>query len=645
MNASKNAKRDILSHWLWTVPILLIVAALTFRQIDLYPPTADEFFSMYNAGWLVNGPYSPVEVIESIQRNSPNHTPGYFLLLSLWGNLTAYDLALGRALTIFTGLLSLAMVYRLARDFAAPVAGLFALVIVASSAFYNFQYASVRMYPLLVLTSGIALWLYLRIIYQQKRGERRDYLALGAAVFALVNTHAFSALFLLTLGIWHLLAAPKNRRWLWVAASVAMAVLLFLPWIWVLLSAGIELTVQHWGDKKIDGLAAVNAWFAVTLNNQPLLLLLSVAGLAAGIWTKKIRPQPWLILFAPFPIILALIAQFAGLVAEGSMRTQLGSWLPFVLFMAAGLYALYRIRRWLGLGAVLFWVVAGLVFQTTTADWKQHIAGQIIAFQHPPAQIISRLALQAEQQPIIIGYRYPVWFWFLSWVPDRYNYSQREHYFERHDLAFEAADNPEWIENNVRSGAIIEPSIWIVYRTSETNPEQAAEINVTSPEQAAEINVIMDDLNYQLCETVEIGTDTVIAQYLWKSLNCQPPQLLSSHQTAAIDYQFYGAALDIAHSKLLFSDQWTAQTDDDLENYKMSYQLISADWNNPAQLDLPLVRQGELRQFSIDISKAPAGQYRLMAILYNKHSGERQHWLNSAEDLLTMLTLTEIVIP
>ena len=632
MTSGQSARsRDILSHWLWAVPVLLIVAALTFRQIDLYPPTADEFFSMYNAGWLVNGPYSPIEVIESIQRNSPNHTPGYFLLLSLWGSLTAYDLALGRALTIFTGLLSLAMTYRLARDFVAPVAGLFALIIVASSAFYNFQYASVRMYPLLVLTSGIALWLYLRIIYQQKRVERRDYLALGAAVFALVNTHAFSALFLLTLGIWHLLAAPKNRRWLWVAASVAMAVLLFLPWIWVLLSAGIDLTVQHWGDKKIDGLAAVNAWFAVTLNNQPLLLLLSVAGLAVGIWTKKIRPQPWLILFAPFPIILALIAEFAGLVAEGSMRTQLGSWLLFILFIAAGLYALYRFRRWLGLGAVLFWVIAGLAFQTIP-DWEQHIAGQTIAFQYPPAQIISRLALQAEQQPIIIGYRYSVT--VLSWVPDHYNYSQREHYFERHDIAFEAADNPEWIENNVRGAAIIEPSIWIVYLTSETNSEQAAEIND-----------IMDGLNYQRCETVEIGTDTVIAQYLWKSLNCQPPQPLASHQTAAINYQFYGAALDIPHSKLLFSDQWTAQTDDDLENYKMSYQLISADWNNPAQLDLPLVRRGELRQFSIDISKAPAGTYRLMAILYNKHSGERQHWLTSAEDLPTMLTLTEIVIP
>ncbi len=31
--------RDILAHWSWALPVLLIVAALSMRQIDLYPPT------------------------------------------------------------------------------------------------------------------------------------------------------------------------------------------------------------------------------------------------------------------------------------------------------------------------------------------------------------------------------------------------------------------------------------------------------------------------------------------------------------------------------------------------------------------------------------------------------------------------------
>ena len=630
MDLSQNAKRDILSHWPWAVPVLLIAAALTFRQIDLYLPTPDEFYSMYNTGWLVNGPYSPIDVMQSLQRNSPNHTPGYFILLSIWGNLIGYDLALGRALTIFSGLLSLAMTYRLARDFVAPVAGLFALIIVASNAFYNFYYSHVRMYPLLVFASGIALWLYLRIIYQQKQIKKTDYAALGIAVFALINTHAFSASFLLMLGIYHLLIAPKNRRWLWVSLAVAAAVLLFLPWMPTLIFGGIDRIAENPNDPPVGSFTAIQIWLTVILNSQPFLLLLSIAGLALGLWKQKIPPKPYLMMPVIFLLVLAFAAWFLDLIRASNMRYQLAGWLVFALFIAAGLYALYRFRRWLGLGAVMFWVIAGLVFQTT-ADWQQYLADRISTFSLPPAQVISRLALQAEQKPVIVNYNYSMH--RVSW-PSRVGYPQREHYFDQHDIAFEAADNPEGIENNVRGRAITEPSIWIVYQTSKTNSEQAAEINA-----------VMRGLNYQPCETVEIGIDTVIAQYLWQTLNCQPPRLLATHQTAAIDYQFYGAALDAAHSKLLFSDQWTARTDDDLDNYKMSYQLITSDWNNVAQLDLPLVRPGELRQFSIDISNVPAGTHRLMAILYDRRTGERQNWLNSAEDLPTMLTLTEIIIP
>ena len=628
MDLSHNAKRGILSHWLWALPILLVVAALALRQIDLYLPTGDEFFSMNDAGWLINGPYSPIEILQSLQQYSSNHTPGFFMLLSVWGNLIAYDIALARIFTIFIGLLALAMTYRLARDFVAPVAGLFALIIIASNAFYNFYYAHARMYTLLLLTSAIALWLYLRITHQQKQVKKTDYAALGIAVFALISAHAFSAAFLLMLGIYHLLIAPKNRRWWQVSAIVLIALLLFSPWMAVLATAGIEQALADWGDRAVGGITAVRTWLEVTLNNQPFLLILSGAGLAVGMWTNKIRPQPYLILFVLFLTVLALLAHFTDFVAMSSMRYQLASWPLFALFIAAGLYGLYGFRRYLGL-LTLLWIIAGLAFQQT-ADWNQYLAGYADDFSGPPWQIISRLALRAEQKPIIAYQHQP---WILNW---RYiiNYSQREHYFDRHDLTLETANNPKDLEDDIRQRAITEPSIWVFYQTSKVN---AAE--------AASIESIIHDLNYQLCDTIKIGIDTVIRQYTWQTLNCQPPQLLSSHQTSAIDYQFYGAALHAANSKLYFSDQWTARTDDDLSSLQMSYQLISADWNKAAQLDLPLVHEGQPRLFSINISDVPTGHYRLMAILYDKHTGQRQNWLNSEGDLPDMLNLTDIDIP
>ena len=628
---SKHSK-DILGHWLWALPVLLIVAALTFRQIDLDPPTADEFYSMNNAGWLVNGSYSPIDVMRSLQQHSPNHTPGYFILLSIWGNLIGYDIALGRILTIFSGLLALAMTYRLTRDFVAPVAGLFALIIIASNAFYNFHIVYVRMYPLLVLASGLALWLYLRIIHQQKRIKKTDYLALGIAVFALINTHAFSALFLAMLGIYHLLIAPKNRRWLWVSLISIAAALLFLPWADVLLSEGIDRTAAHWSNfPPLDSWEAVNIWLTLALNNQPGLLLLSIVGLALATWKKKIAFKPYLIMFVFFLLTLALTAALAAestaLVITPNMRHQLSGWLPFVLFSAAGFYSLYRFRKWLGL-LILLWIIAGAAFQRTPA-WNPYVHDREYDQAESPIQVISRLALQAEQQPIIIGYRYARF--LLTW-PSHISYSQREHYFDRHHLTLKLISDLDALVPYVRNKAIISPSQWIFHQTSKTS---AAE--------AANIESIMRGLNYQLCDTLEIGIDTIIRQYAWQTLNCRPPRLLANHQTAAIDYQFYGAALQT--STVLFSDQWTARTDDDLSGFQMSYQLISADWNKAAQLDLPLVHEGQPRLFSIDIADVDPGQYRLMAILYDKHSGQRQNWLNSAEDPPTMLNLTDIDIP
>ena len=629
MNTSKNVKRDILSHWGWSVPILLVVAALAIRQIDLYPPTVDEFHSMNNSGWLVNRPYSPIDVMQSLQQYSPNHTPGYFILLSIWGNLIGYDLALGRILTIFFGLLSLAMGYRLARDFVAPAAGLFMLIVISSNTFYNFYYAHVRFYPLLVFISGIILWLYWRIMFRAKPPKTLDYFALFAAVFALENTHLFCATFLAALGIYHLLLAPKNRRWLRVTATAAAAFVIFLPVLINVTSGIIESIQKKFLSDSIDGMTALGAWINLMLNEQPGLLIIVIAGLMLGFWRKTISSASYLLLSIIFLLILMLIAEYSGFIRAVEMRYHLVNMLPFMLSVGAGIYSLYSFRRWLGLLALL-WIAAGVGFQID-GDWRNFAAGKLSSVPLPPWPAMSREALQAEQKPQIIGYRLRPG--MLERI-GKLNYSQKHYYFDRHSIKLKLFDNSEVFDNYIRQHAIALPSVWIVYQTSVAMPHEIARLQTT-----------LGDLNYQLCDTRSIAVDTVILQYAWKTLDCQPPRLLVSHQTDIIDYQFYGAALHAADSKLYFSDQWTARTDNDLSNIQMSYQLISADWNKAAQLDLPLVHEGQPRQFSIDIGNVPAGTYRLMSILYDKHSGQRQNWLNSEDDPSDMLNLTDIDIP
>ena len=281
--SNSNSDHGILAHWVLTIPILLVVAAFSFPQIDLYGPSPDEFYSMNNAGWLVNGPFTTLDVIRSLYNNSPNQTPAYFIALSLWGQLTSYDLATGRVLTVLFGLLSLAIAYRLARDFVAPIAGIFALVIVSSNAFYNFYITELRMYPLLFCAAGLVLWLYLRIVYRIPNAKHRDYVALGAAVYFLVNVHAYSFTFLLTLSTYHLLFVPRNQKWKTVIRSVCLALLLFAPWVIVLITRGIERASPVLDDVKAGNWEALATWLSLATNGQPLLTLISLVGLALGV--------------------------------------------------------------------------------------------------------------------------------------------------------------------------------------------------------------------------------------------------------------------------------------------------------------------------------------------------------------------------
>ena len=623
---------DILAHWAWCLPVLLVVAILSIRQIEQYPPTVDEFFSMNDAGWLAVRPYSPAEIFDSLKLDGPQHTPGYFMLLSLWGSFTSNDVALGRVLTTFTGLLSLALVYRVARDFIGPAAGLLALLIVVSNTFYNFYFAHIRMYPLLVLCSGAVLWIYLRMTTQSKSVRATDYLALFASALALVNTHAFSAVFLLTLGVYHLLVVPKNRRWLGISLSIAAAIVLFSPYA-ALMLGGYRQFVKERPDLITEGFEAAATWLTLTLNNAPLLLLISVIGLAIGIRSGSFKPSAAAFMFVPYLIFLGLVAEFTEVITTGGMRYQLAGLIPSVMFYASGLYALYRCKRILGL-LVILWAIAGMNFLSQT-NWWNYLPGRTLGFFQPPTQVISRLALAAEQKPVILGYPFDSFYASFSLESRGYiNYSQGQHFFGRHNIVMRATDNLDEFVNLARLHAITSPSLWHVYRQSDT-----------SAEQKAEAGGVLEQLYYEPCDRIEIGNMTQIVQYAWKALGCEPPQLVNGYRNDALEYQFFGSVTDGGSQAIYFVDRWNAFDDSHLAQFNMSFQVISDEWDNVAQLDLPLVNEGQYRLFSIDVSTVSAGNYRLVAILYNHQTGERSVWHDNQGVSPEMLTLAEIVIP
>ena len=633
MRFRAGAGKRALSNWTWMLALLILALALTLYQADNYPPTVDEFASLLDSGWL-HGGYTPAEIVDSLLRHSPAHMPGYYLLLGAWGGLTGYEFALARYLSILIYLLLLSLVYRLARDLVAAEASIFALVIVMSNAFFNYYIAHARNYSLFVLLCAAVLWLYLRLTFAPAQPTAKDLLALGGAIFALAMTHLFSATLLVAIGLFHVFAAPKNRRWLRIALGMAGGALACLPMALLVLS-GYGTAMLHLESQALGPLEAMAAWLSLMLNNQAAGLLGLIAlGLVIGARKGLMRGKAWLALLPLFLLALALAAAFTPLIRPALMRHQVDGWILLALVAAAGHYALYRWKAACAWLAVL-WCLAGLHFQQS-ANWWHHVVLPAAIFRQPPIQALSRESVKAEPAPYLIGYPYDSFFQFaLSFdgpAGVTHGITQRQYYFKRHGIALDATDDIADFAEDLGRQALYAPAVWHFYQES------------ADTESLAEAASHLAGHSYRHCNRERVGFSTLIDQYMWAPLNCQPPAIIASSRNALIQHDFYALGHNADGSTLLFIDKWAPTTDFDQQSYQMSYQLIDADWNNVAQLDLPLTHGGELRQFSLDISRAPAGDYQLMLILYDAATGERLPWADNAGYVPEMLSLGPVVI-
>ena len=559
------------------------------------------------------GPYSPLHVI----------------LLTLWGSVAGPEIAILRLLSFFTGLLSLAMIYRLARDFVAPVAGLLALFVLVSNALYNFYYADAGMYTLLMLAGTVTLWLYLRLCQRETPAKRSDYLALAAGCAALVSSHVFGVLPLVALGAYHLLHVRKDGRWLRISLAVGAGLLLGSPWLSVLVTPDISQTNAIVLAESRDLGQALGKLYEVGFNDSAILLLTVVAGLILGGRQPVFpvaRPNLIALYFLVCFCLVALLRESAGI---DTLRFTFGGWSPFILVIAGGLYGMYCWRRWLAIVVVL-WIAAGASYQET-ADWGALIVERETAFTQPAWHIVSRTARQSQPSAPILTYLVdPARLRDLAYS----HYPLSRYYFADQDLELVAAENFDEFKNFIFQHSQIEPLIRVAFQQTTLDS-----INNEGPD------ALMRAADYRMCEQQELGVDTVLTLYAWRALDCLERPLLAAAETNLIRYEFYGAAVDLDESQVLFVHRWTALDSIRPERYNLSHQLISADWERAVQLDPPLAEEGSLRQFSIDISEAPAGEYRLMAILYDNQTNERFDWVGNPIEPPYMLTLAEVEIP
>jgi uncharacterized membrane protein len=313
------------------------------------------------------------------------HPPGYYLVLHTWTWLTGVSDLAAAYLSLFFGLLLVALAYRLGRLVFGADVGLVAALLVAFSP-YNLWYSQeVRMYTLGAVLGTILLLAVVRLL-RTPPGARSDWWLLAAyalcAALGLWTLYYFSFLLVavnLMVLTWWLFASRRGRLgWAWLGSwllAQAAVLLLYLPWIPIAWRQATQPPVPPWrgftslSDLVVETLSTLSLgqsvepsriWFVLALTAVLFALGLLHRGSAnarptTGSETADPAASRWLLAgFVLIPMLLIYLASFVTPLYHPRYAFTYST--PFYVLVAAGLVWLghhWRPALILGLGLLL----------------------------------------------------------------------------------------------------------------------------------------------------------------------------------------------------------------------------------------------------------------------------------------------------
>jgi 4-amino-4-deoxy-L-arabinose transferase-like glycosyltransferase len=321
------------------VLVLLLAAALRTVNLGGHTLWYDETFAVLFAE---AGPEAMLEgTLAQGDGDSAaeEHPPLYYFALAPWIAVSGRAALPVRMLSALAGLLTVAVLYRLAADLFGRGAGLAAAFMAACAPFHVQYSQEARMYALMALWLTLATWCFVRAL---GKNSRRWWAAF--AVFAALSmyTQQLSAFYLLAIALYPVVL----RRWdvvRRVAMAGAGALLLYLPWL-LQLPSQLGKLENFWLERP-GAAQIVQTLFGLAV---PLI------DLPSGVYIGGLMAS--LLLIA----LLALHARRAWKRVGESLGLAL--WLavaPVVLMFAAGQVAPVYLLRALLPSALMFYAAAG----------------------------------------------------------------------------------------------------------------------------------------------------------------------------------------------------------------------------------------------------------------------------------------------
>ena len=132
-----------------TIILLLAFALGRARAESRTRIWADELASITFMG-AFDPPFSPTQVLTSVQKFSPDQAPLYFILGAYWAQMVGWSQFAIRSLSLLWGVLMVAGLYRFAHDVFNMRVALVAALLMSTNSFVILYFHDIRMYTMLM---------------------------------------------------------------------------------------------------------------------------------------------------------------------------------------------------------------------------------------------------------------------------------------------------------------------------------------------------------------------------------------------------------------------------------------------------------------------------------------------------------------
>ena len=609
--------------------ILLLAFALGARGLNLDPIWADELSSVTSFG-VFDPPYGPAEVIASLRQYSTDQAPLYFVLNAIWFQVAGISQFALRLPSAFAGVLMLASLYRFVEYTINRRAAVMSVLLMSTNAFVLLYFHDMRLYTMFMLLAVIHSWFFWRLT-GDSRSSWISWFLLVLTTALLFYTHNFAVILLLGLGICHLLFYKRSRRWFHVVAGWALGVAVFLPYAPVVIT-GLGYN-QRYTANPLAAAEVIELLAKLLVNGQTLLWLPILVAITLAIWrTRNVWAISTIVVAVVMVAAILLINWRFNLITANRLRYFLIAWFLIVGSFAFGLTSIPHWRI-VSIAFTLFWIVSGFQF---------HQSGDVIQYAglmardrvYPPLHdYVYHLNGNTETNDYLLGFS----------PSDRVNRVSRNSSNSISDYYLKAQLGIDGyflhshlkryrLERDVRDILTAHPQVLLAFDPSDEPRNYARTFEIIAAD-------------YIPCAVLVDNPDLHIQRYAHPVLGCDNAATTVEYDNG-IRVLDYAAQLDEQNERLQVLTWWEVPDESMLDQFNISLQIITSDWRNLRQVDRHLYDKiAPWNVIELSTVDLPAGDYRLMLILYERDSLEKVYGLTlPSGDSTNMQTLLAFAI-